>query len=374
MRGWLAALTLGAVIVPVPAAAQDLACAVPASAPPPTAAGELGLLRTFADGSGVRVAVIDTGIAAHPELRHLRAGADFVGADSVTGALRDCDSHGTIVAGIIGAATTGIAPGAEIISVRQTSAHYRRGEDAETGDLQTLTAAIHNALDEGARVINVSVVSCLPPNIATRVDDSGLTAALSRAESAGAVVVAAAGNASRDCEPGFTVFPAAYPTVLAVAARDDAHTVAAYSLPAALSAPGSVPKALSSTGMGWANGTMTNAGVSPYAGTSFAAPVVSGSVALLFSRYPELTPSQARELITAAAQPGGGAVDPLNVISQLSPDAVEPGAALTITPVQVSPSGAARRVSALGVGLIGVCALLLTAGGASRSQSARRRA
>lgn len=383
MRWGLAALTLAAVLVPVPASAQDLACAVPASIPAPDAPPDVAQLRRFSDGSGIRVAVVDTGVAAHPELRHLRAGADFVGQN----ALEDCDSHGTIVAGIIAGATAGIAPGAEIISVRQTSAHYRRGEtsantSAETGDLATLTAAIHNAIDEGARVINVSVVSCLPPAIAARVDDSGLTAALARAESAGAVVVAAAGNVSPECEPGFTVFPATYPTVIAVGAREDAHTVASYSLPAPLSADGGVPAALSSSGMGWAQGTLSHAGVRPYAGTSFAAPIVTGAVALLLSRFPTLNPAQVRERVTAAAQPGGGAVDPLAVVTQLAPDEVENGVPLTIAPVDAPVSGARRRASALAVGLVGVCALCVTLGGlaglqglrgASTSRSARRR-
>ena len=56
----------------------------------------------FGRGAGVRVAVIDTGVAPHPRLPHLMPGGDYVmaGGDG----LSDCDAHGTIVASMIGAA------------------------------------------------------------------------------------------------------------------------------------------------------------------------------------------------------------------------------------------------------------------------------
>ena len=54
----------------------------------------------FGRGAGVRVAVIDTGVAPHPRLPHLMPGGDYVmaGGDG----LSDCDAHGTIVASMIG--------------------------------------------------------------------------------------------------------------------------------------------------------------------------------------------------------------------------------------------------------------------------------
>src|SRR5271156_2973014 len=56
----------------------------------------------FGRGAGVKVAVIDTGVAPHPRFPHLIAGGDYVmaGGDG----LSDCDAHGTIVASMIGAA------------------------------------------------------------------------------------------------------------------------------------------------------------------------------------------------------------------------------------------------------------------------------
>ncbi|MBA1834425.1 S8 family serine peptidase [Corynebacterium sp. zg-915] len=313
----------------------------------------------------MRVAVIDTGVSPHPEIAHLRPGRDFVAAD----ALQDCDNHGTAVAGIIAGRTLGIAPEAEILSVRQTSAHYR---DAEAGNLETLTDAIHNALDEGAGVLNISVVSCLEPAFASRIDASGITAALARAEAQGAVVVAAAGNTGPDCQPGYEVFPARFPTVLAVAARADNHTIAPYSLVAELSAPGVVPAALAPGG--WAEGTLGKDGVRPYAGTSFATPVVSGTAALLQSRYPGISPSHVRALITASAQPGGGAVDPLAALTQLSPQEIEPRPPLRVRAVDGDTNPAVSRLGLLGGSALVLVALIATlSSGLSTWRSGRRR-
>ena len=348
---WLPVTALLALsLTPMAARAQDVACAVPALVEKPAASPATGTLREFATGAGVRVAVIDTGVAPHPELTRLRPGRDFVAAD----ALQDCDNHGTAVAGVIAGRTLGIAPEAEIISVRQTSAHYR-DQDTDTGNLQTLTDAIHNALDEGASVLNISVVSCLEPAFASRIDASGITAALHRAEAEGAVVVAAAGNTGPDCEPGFDVFPARFPTVLAVAARADDHTVAAYSLPADLSAPGSVPAALAPGG--WAEGTLVKDGVHPYAGTSFAAPVVSGTAALLQSRYPGISPAHVRALIAASAEPGGGAVDPLAALTQLTPHDVAERPTLQVRTVDRQPNPALSRLALLGATALALVAL-----------------
>lgn len=333
---------MGTALLPA-AHAQDYACVAPAHAPL-AGAPDLQPLRQFATGAGVTVAVIDTGVAPSPELPRLRAGLDFVDLTSPD-PLFDCDSHGTVVAGIIAGQTLGVAPGASVISIRQTSAHYRSRDETEfAGSLATLAEAIHNALDEGARVINISVVSCLPPEVAPRVDLTVVEDALARAEAQGAVVVAAAGNASDTCGQGFTVVPAHFPTVIAVGARADAHTVASYSIDAPgphVSADGTVALALASDGGGWALGTRGARGeVSPYVGTSFAAPRVTGAVALLLERYPRLSPSEVRELVYAAAEPGGGALDAGTLITHLSPDDVTATDPIVIEPAAGATSSA----------------------------------
>ena len=169
----VAALFFGGLAhLPAVAQAQDIACAVAAPAADGSEGAydieELAELRRLATGAGVKVAVIDTGVARNPQLDQLAPGADFVTPDDPQPFL-DCDVHGTVVAGIIAGTQLGVAPDAEILAIRQSSAHYRAPRDpgenaaefAAAGTLETLSHAIHNALDEGARVINMSVVSCL---------------------------------------------------------------------------------------------------------------------------------------------------------------------------------------------------------------------
>lgn len=82
----------------------------------------------FSRGAGQLVAVIDTGVEPHPRLPDLWAGGDYVAAGG--NGTEDCDVHGTVVAGIIGATKidnqgfSGVAPEARILSIRQTSSLY----------------------------------------------------------------------------------------------------------------------------------------------------------------------------------------------------------------------------------------------------------
>jgi membrane-anchored mycosin MYCP len=154
----------------------------------------------FTRGTGQTVAVIDTGVARHRLLPHLVPGGDYVYTADGTD---DCDGHGTVVAGIIGAESdsdgstfSGIAPDATIVSIRQSSNKFRAADDpsgAGFGDVDTLAGAVRTAADMGATVINVSSVACLPAD--GGLDDRALGAALAYAvDVKNAVVVAAAGN------------------------------------------------------------------------------------------------------------------------------------------------------------------------------------
>ena len=152
-------------------------------------------------GSGQHVAVIDTGVAPHPRLPHLRPGGDYVSTGDGT---QDCDGHGTAVAGIIAATAdsrhgddfSGVAPGASLISIRQSSTRFGAAADSATsgfGDVDTMARAVRTAADLGASVINISSVACTPAD--TAFDDGALGAALSYAvDTKNVVVVAAAGN------------------------------------------------------------------------------------------------------------------------------------------------------------------------------------
>ena len=190
---------------PRPTEQQERCVAAPPTSADTADAGQLKGLALqqawrFTRGAGQTVAVIDTGVARHRLLPHLVPGGDYVyNADGTD----DCDGHGTLVAGIIGAEPdsdgstfSGIAPDATIVSIRQSSNKFRATDDPSGsgfGDVDTLASAIRTAADMGATVINVSSVACLPTD--GGLDDRPLGAALAYAvDVKNVVVVAAAGN------------------------------------------------------------------------------------------------------------------------------------------------------------------------------------
>ncbi|WP_280245618.1 S8 family serine peptidase, partial [Nocardia abscessus] len=119
----------------------------------------------FSRGAGQKVAVIDTGVNPHPRLRSLQPGGDFVSDSDGT---VDCDGHGTLVAGIIAAqpspgdAFAGVAPDADLLTIRQLSLAYepkdRSGRDDPPGKISsdgygsvlTLAAAVVPAAESSA--------------------------------------------------------------------------------------------------------------------------------------------------------------------------------------------------------------------------------
>lgn len=128
-------------------------------APAQLAGFDLPQIWQLTRGSGQRVAVIDTGVHRHPRLKEVVAGGDYVSTGDGT---QDCDAHGTLIAGIIGATTdptfSGIAPDVTLISIRQSSVKFgpadnRSGEGV--GDVETLARAVRTAADLGATVINI---------------------------------------------------------------------------------------------------------------------------------------------------------------------------------------------------------------------------
>ncbi|QGU06467.1 Major intracellular serine protease precursor [Corynebacterium occultum] len=374
------ALSLLLLIPPPPPAEaqQPVRCSQPVAATPellaemPAPTLDLAPSHALATGKGIRVAVIDTGVSPHPRLGGVIDGGDLIDIPATDhpedpgGALQDCDGHGTVVAGVIATRPDprddfiGVAPDAEILSIRQSSARYRAADDSPVGTLGTLATAIHRAVEQQAQIISISVVACVPTDIAAGLDTSTLDAALHRAEATGIVVVAAAGNHGSGCEPGAVVYPAHSPTVLAVSGYRDPHQIAEYSLPvpeqALLSAPGLVPAALSPDGEGLALGLAGEQGAVPFEGTSFAAPVVAGTVALLKEHQPELSSAEIREWILATADPASGAVDPLRVLSHLPPENSTSARVLEVPALLPTRPVAAQRtlglLTALGVGVL----------------------
>ncbi|HTM83801.1 MAG TPA: type VII secretion-associated serine protease mycosin [Mycobacterium sp.] len=316
-------------------------------------------------GAGQTVAVVDTGVTRHRLLPHLVGGGDYVSdGDGTT----DCDGHGTIVAGIIGAAPHaagfgGVAPDATILSIRQSSNKFAiRGESLGVGDVRTLAGAVRTAADLGATVINISSVACVPA--ADALDDRALGAALAYAvDVKNVVVVSAAGNVGGPggCPeqnpapdpagaggPNWTdvrsvASPAWYDDlVLCVGSVGPDGVASRFSLGGPwvdVAAPGERIVSLHPDGEGLID---TAAGEKPISGTSYAAPAVAGLAALVRSRFPRLSAREVmRRIETTAHRPPGG-WDPFvgnGVVDALA--AVSGGSAPVAAPAQVK-----RTVSA----------------------------
>lgn len=215
--------------------------------------------------------------------------------------------HGTAVAAVIAARARdvpGVAPNIRLMDVRfldSCSFFYER-------DWYNLARAIDYAVQNGARIINLSLVSKVVPHPAVE-------AALRRAWERGVIVVTIAGNDGR----GEVNFLARYPFVLAVAATDKDDRPARFSNHGPevdLSAPGvDIPSFL----LGGERGT--------FSGTSFAAPHVTGTLALILSTNPRLSGREAVEVLLRTCETlpfdqtgfGKGLVDAAQAVAAARP-------------------------------------------------------
>lgn len=290
---------------------------------------------TYAKGDGDKVvAVIDTGIKDHEQISRKLIrnsdgsiyGYDFVSdlASAADGDGEDSNPndeggdasggnsyHGTHVAGILASehdfiGTAGVAPNVKILPVRAL------GKDG--GTVSDLLRAINWAAGvklegvptnkEKVSVINLSLgakdaVPC----------SSSYAAVFEAAESRGISVVVAAGNESR----ASLSFPANCPGVIPVVATQslgDRSGYSNYGPEALLSAPGGdvnvgsteAPDSRGAIISSWVD----EANTSTYRlseGTSMAAPVVSGVVALMYSMHPKIKPSQVRSILEKSVKP-----------------------------------------------------------------------
>jgi type VII secretion-associated serine protease mycosin len=262
-----------------------------------------------ADGSGVTVAVIDSGVDGdHPDLAgQVLAGADFVrpGGDGQA----DAVGHGTTVAGLIAgrgddsAGVLGLAPGAKILPVRVLDARNRYD------DARVVANAVRWSVDHGATVVNLSLGgSVASPELAD---------ALDYAFEKDVVVVACTGNETPP-DADAVWYPAREPGVLAVTGLD--HTSGGPLWSGALTGPETVLAAPGADLVGARPG-----GYWTVEGTSFAAPLVSAAAALVRSKWPEMSAANVvNRLINSAddlgpagrdATYGYGVVDPVKALT-----------------------------------------------------------
>ncbi len=233
---------------------------------------------SYSTGSGVVVAVIDTGVSAGTldGLGSVVSGYDFVNSDSDP---RDDNGHGTHVAGTIAQATdnasgvAGLAYGASIMPVKVLNS-------AGSGYTSTIVSGINYAVSNGAQVINLSLGSSTY--------SSTEATAVANAYSAGVFVAAASGNSGSTS----VAYPGAYSGAVAVGATRVGNTRPSYSNRGTaldLVAPGG-DTSRDDNGDGYADGilqeTFSGSTWSYYffQGTSMASPHVAAAAALLMAR------------------------------------------------------------------------------------------
>ncbi|MEU7892129.1 S8 family serine peptidase [Nonomuraea sp. NPDC049152] len=290
-------LTATAASAPAPQGWEQTAMRVPAA-------------QRLAQGKGVTVAVLDTGVVAgHPEFRgRVTSGPDYIGGGARPGQPY-WGEHGTSMTSSV----LKVAPQSRVLSVRVIWDHldparkkvdeFIKDNDFKSAEKvgkpgNALAKGIHYAVDKGAKVISMSLGS----------DEWGwggyeddTAAAVDYALGKGVILLASAGNGGstdrNDIDANNVVsYPAAYPGVIGVAAsgptgrRADFSQVHTYTT---IAAPGVDIWAANNKGA-YDSGN----------GTSPACALAAGTVALMLSRNPDLTPRQVRDiLVTTAKRP-----------------------------------------------------------------------
>ncbi|WP_176451570.1 S8 family peptidase [Enemella dayhoffiae] len=285
----------------------------------------------LATGKGIRIAVLDTGVDTSRNPALLREGRptvtrtyNFAGYDKGprgNGNERRADcSHGTQVASlIVGTAEpggfVGLAPDAEVISMRTLQkaapSKVNTGQEPEREPLEPTIKAIRKAIELRVDIINISQQGS---------DSFEYRRAITDAAAAGIVIVGAAGNEGASNQ---APYPGSYRDVIAVGMsdiNDQPHPQSQFhpQMTVSVGAPGVAVLAANPSGpqgQSW----------STVDGTSFAAPLVSATVALMLERNRRLTPQQVRRRLEASADPPASAVPD----KQLGHGVISPYRALT---------------------------------------------
>lgn len=248
------------------------------------------------DGHGVTTAVLDTGISPHPDLK----GRIVAFGDMLYGKKRmyDDNSHGTHVAGIIAGSGglssglyAGIAPASQIVAAKVLD---QKGEGKIRFLIEGIKAILRNRDKWQIRIVNISI-GTLPHQ--GDEEEMELMRWVDRLWDEGLVVVTAAGNFGP--RSGTVTIPGISKKVITVGASDDGNQKDRYGKVGTnysgrgptsecvckpdLVAPGSYIRSC--------NGFSQKKNQKAYSvksGTSMSAPVVSGAVALLLSKYPDM--------------------------------------------------------------------------------------
>ncbi|MFJ5955493.1 S8 family serine peptidase [Paenarthrobacter sp. NPDC092416] len=274
-------------------------------------------------GAGVKVAIIDSGVDGnHPDLKGVVVGGtDVSGAGAANGqkSIGAKTEHGTLVATMLAgrghttptaspspSATptvppaggpdgiVGVAPEAQILAVSTWLGSPNPGGKT---DQEQIPQAVRWAVDNGAKVINISLGSTSPDW------PQSWDAAFLYAEQKDVVIVAAAGNrVGGNVQVGA---PATIPGVLTVAGLDREGQASIDSSSQGISIGVAAPAED-------LLGGMPGGGYAQWAGTSGSAPIVSGVAALIRSKWPEMSASQViNRIVSTAKDAGAPGKDPI---------------------------------------------------------------
>lgn len=266
-----------------------------------------------ATGQGITAAVIDSGV--NPSLPEF-AGKISAASRDVAGnrGMGDDDGHGTSVAAVLLGAkndsdTQGVAFNATLLALR-TDTPGSCADTAPDGGCSHNDMAIASALDiavsNGAKVVNMSLGGAGP--------NATLRAAMGRATAAGTILVISAGNDGLANPDAFALIandPVARNLIIVAGGVDDANAISVFSTGGSNQAGSTANRYV----VALANRvrTINETGAAILAsGTSYAAPAVSGAIALLAQAFPNLTSAQIVDLLLSSARDLGAAgVDPV---------------------------------------------------------------
>jgi thermitase len=290
-------------------------------------------------GSGVKVAVVDTGADLdHPDLAgrlDTTSDYDFVNGDPTA---EDDHGHGTHVAGIIGA-TLNNGAGVAGVANRCTVLPLKALDSDGSGYDSDVADAIRWAADHGASVVSLSLGGGY---------SSAIEAAVQYAAGSDCVVVAAAGNSS-----GYGVsYPAACPNVIGVGSTDSSDSrssFSSYGPGVDIAAPGS-----------WIYSTIVG-GYGYMSGTSMSTPLVAGVMALVRAQNPAWSRTVVEQRVLSTSVDLG----PKGRDDYFGYGRVDARSAVTM------PGSVSGQVTCGGIGLAGAAVSVARGGSAATSADGR---
>jgi subtilisin len=246
------------------------------------------------NGTGVKIAVLDSGVSSHPDLV-ISGGVSFVPGETT---FNDLNGHGTHVAGTIAArnnfiGVVGVAPNAMLYAVKVLQHNPSTGR--ASGSSSWIIAGMEWCINNGIKVANMSLGGTNAPSVA-------YANAVKRCQDNGVTVVIASGNSFGTsfpwvCAPANSVINNQLnASPIAVGAVNSSCQIAAFSSRGGQTSPWNQVTCVA-PGVS-VNSTHLNGAYRSLNGTSMACPHVAGLAALIIQRYPGITPANVKRRIS----------------------------------------------------------------------------